>query len=58
MEFFEYCYSLGKIISEKSPYLFAVSNKNTNPCGFEILTLLCGLELGREIEIIKYFKKI
>ena len=52
--FFEYCYALGKLISEKYQYLF--KNKTTNSCGFEILTLLCGLELSNENEIIEYFK--
>ena len=51
---FEYCYALGEILGEKYPYIFEKSSRTTNPCGFEILALICDLQLGKEVEIDKY----
>lgn len=51
---FEYCYALGEIISEEHPILFPRVKNTTNPCGFEIVALICGVTLGREDEIKKH----
>ena len=48
---FEYCCALSDIIKNNYTLLFGDKKKITDPAGFEMLTLLCGMSLGKEEDL-------
>lgn len=53
---FEYCYALSEIIKNNYSILFVGNKKSTDPAGFEMLTMMCGLQLGNECDVYKVLK--
>lgn len=53
---FEYCFAFSEILNdEKKPfsYMFSKSKKSTDPTGFDLLALACGLAVNRAEQICK-----
>lgn len=54
--FFEYCYSLSEILNDGDKnysQLFPGEKKSTDPTGFEILALVCGLSVNKSNRLIE-----
>lgn len=53
---FEYCFAFSEILNdEKRPfsYMFSKTKKSTDPTGFDLLTLACGLAVNRAEQLCK-----
>lgn len=53
---FEYCFSLSEIINDENreySYMFSKTKKSTDPTGFDLLALVCGLPINRADQIWK-----
>ncbi len=56
MTLFEYCFGFSELLSDESkPYsfLFSKSKKSTDPTGFELLALACGLAINKADDLYK-----
>lgn len=55
--FFEYCYALSEILNDenkKYSALFPGEKKSTDPTGFELLALICGLSVNKSNKLIEF----
>ena len=60
--FFEYCYAVSEILNDETKdysVLFPGEKKSTDPTGFELLALICGLSVNKASSLIekKYLGK-
>lgn len=56
MTLFEYCFGFSELLSDEvKPYsfLFSKSKKSTDPTGFELLALACGLSINKADDLYK-----
>ena len=56
MTLFEYCFGFSELLSDESkPYacLFSKSKRSTDPTGFELLALVCGLMVNKADDLYK-----
>lgn len=56
MTLFEYCFAVSELLCDsdkKYDFLFPKSKKSTDPTGFELLALICGLPINKADELYK-----
>ncbi|MBR5033252.1 MAG: DUF262 domain-containing protein [Treponema sp.] len=56
MTLFEYCFAVSELLCDPSKeydFLFPKSKKSTDPTGFELLALICGLSINKADELYK-----
>ena len=60
MTLFEYCYALGGVIRDKEKHfdeIFGDNTKSTDPIGFEMLSLILGLNVNKAEQIYQILEK-
>lgn len=53
---FEYCFALSEILNDENKpysYMFSKTKKSTDPTGYDLLALICGLPVNRADQICK-----